>query len=153
MKSTLFNFINFMLFYLCTLTFIFFCTYPQLSFIFTCIHQYLPFSKLNHVPTLTRIFLLASPLTSFFPILNYTHLLCFPKALHIFLILVTYKILSQWQVSVLIISESNYNVHSMELSFLHLARQNKYLMSKGISLFSFPLLCLFAFQLWLNSPI
>lgn len=36
-----------------------------------------------------------SAFISYFPILNYSYRLSFPKALHMFLIFVTYKILSQ----------------------------------------------------------
>lgn len=155
MCNTFFSFINFMFLCLCILTSIFLGMYSHLSFIFTCIYHYLLFSKKQEKYCPLNTYFLAcfpSAFISYFPILNYSYLLSFPKALHMFLIFVTYKILSQWQVSVLIISESNHNVRSMELNAFHLVGSNQYLMSEWISLFSYPLLHFFTFLALFESP-
>ena len=98
-------------------------------------------NALNFIQVLLLIFPLASP----FLILNYNHLLCFPKALTCSPFLSQF--VSSYRLSLSL--SLNLTIMYILLSSMHCTCWggvwNKYLMSKYISLYSFPLLRLFAF--------
>lgn len=136
-----------MCFYLCSLNSLFLfwgCVFPFLLYLHLHMPCVLSAKMQKNTLNLIQVFLLVFPLTSPFLILNYNHLLCFPKAL------TCSSFLSQFVSSYRLSFSLSLNLTIMYIVWSSVPCTwwgggcvwNKYLMSKYISLYSFPLLML-----------